>query len=208
MTWYAESPARRGRQVAGDAAAVLWVVAWVLVARWVFDLVRLLAAPADPLRRAGSSWGERLEDVAALASGVPIVGTDLAGSFTSAAGVGADITAAGQRLDDGVTAVAWVVSLLLLSLPLALALGYLALRWRWARQATAMARTRDDGSSQDLLALRALVHQPPARLRRVASDPLAGWRAGDPGVVDALADLELRRFGLRLRRPVTGEVSA
>lgn len=208
MTWYAETPARRTRQVLGDAAAVLWVVTWVLITRWVFGLVRLLAAPADPLERAGTAWGERLDEVAARAAQLPVVGTELSDSLTRAAGVGGDLATAGQRLDDAVTTLAWVVSLSLLALPLAAAALYLALRWHWSRQATAVARTRGSAATQELLALRALVRQPPARLHAVDRDPLGAWRAGDARVVGALAELELRRVGLRQPPPAAGRVGA
>jgi hypothetical protein len=208
MTWYAETPARRSRQVVGDAAVLLWVLVWALVARWVFDLVRHLAAPADPLERAGAAWSERLDEVASRAAELPLVGDELAASLGQAAGVGGDITAAGQRLDEAVTTLAWVVSLIVLVLPMTVALTYLLLRLRWARRAGEVARTRDSAANQELLALRALVHQAPARLHAVDPDPLGRWRAGDTRVVTALADLELRRFGLRQPRPLAGEAVA
>ncbi|HLS41375.1 MAG TPA: hypothetical protein VK038_11480 [Ornithinicoccus sp.] len=208
MTWYAETPARRSRQVVGDAAVVLWVAAWVLVGRWIFGLVRHLAAPADPLEQAGTAWRDRIDEVAARAADLPVVGDELAASLGRAAGVGGDLTAAGQRLDEAVTTLAWVVSLTVLVLPMTVALTYLLLRLRWARRAGEIARTRDSVATQELLALRALVHQAPARLHAVDPDPLGRWRVGDGRVVAALADLELRRFGLRQSRPLTGEVVA
>src|SRR6266545_1699921 len=48
-----------------------------------------------------------------------------------------------------------------------------------------------------VLALRALATQPLRRLSAVDDDPVAAWRQGDPETVAALADLELRRLGLR-----------
>ncbi len=65
------------------------------------------------------------------------------------------------------------------------------------------ARARD----LDLLALRALAHQPTRQLLRVTGDPAAAWRRDDTAVVRELAALELRALGLRSPRPrsVLGE---
>ena len=151
MKWYAETSARRGRQVVGDVTTALWVIAWILIGRWVFGLVRTLAAPADPLRRAGVSWRLQLDAIADRVGDIPLVGGELVGPFEGAAGVGDEVVAAGQRLDDGVTTLAWVVSLLVVSLPLVLALAYLLLRWRWARRAAVLVDNRAGPGSQELL---------------------------------------------------------
>lgn len=197
MTWYAETSARRSRQVVGDVVAVLWVAAWVVVARWVYGLVRTLAAPAEPLQGAGTSWRLQLEEVAGQVGGIPVVGERLEGSFGSVAGVGDQLVSAGQELDSGVTTLAWVVCLTLLSTPLLLALGYLTLRWWGARRRGALAAARDDAPSRQLLAMRALVLQPPQRLAALGPDPVGGWQRNEPETVDALAALQLRTVGLR-----------
>ncbi|TEX49059.1 MAG: hypothetical protein B7C55_13260, partial [Actinomycetales bacterium mxb001] len=63
MTWYSEIPARRTRQIVGDAWLVLWSALWIWVALRLYDLIMNLAAPG-----------------LAVADGA----TDLAGRFTSA----------------------------------------------------------------------------------------------------------------------------
>lgn len=200
MRWYAETPLRRTRQVLGDLAVLAWVAAWVLVGRWVYDLINALAAPARPLRSAGTGLSERMSDVAARITEVPLVGDDLTAPFTGAAGVGTDLVAAGDSLETAVDRVAWVVSLLAAGTPIVLVfVGYLLLRWLGARRTTALARGRDRPHAQELLALRALVHQPPRRLQGVTADPLGAWRSGDPALIADLADLELRQAGLRAR---------
>ena len=70
-----------------------------------------------------------------------------------------------------------------------------SVRLRYARTAgsAVVARARD----VDLLALRALAHQPTRQLLRVSGDPAAAWRRDDTGVVRELAALELRALGLR-----------
>lgn len=197
MKWYAETSARRSRQVAGDLLLLAWVVLWVLVGRAVFGVVRLLAAPAEPLQDAGSTWSGRIEDVAASAVDIPLVGSRLESPLLGAAGAGDRLVTAGQRLDEGVTSLAWLLSVAVAALPVLIVGGlYLVVRFRSARRMTALARARGAAGDRELLALRALVNQSPRRLAVIGPDPARGWREGDPEVVAALASLELRRAGL------------
>lgn len=200
MRWYADAPARRSRQVTADLLVLGWVVAWVLVGRWVFGLVMTLAAPADPLRSAGTGLESRMTEVAGRVIEIPLVGDQLDAPFTGAAGVGTDLVSAGDRLESGVRTVAWLVSLLSAGTPILLVLlVWAALRVAWVRRARALGREVGDPQSQQLLALRALVHQDPGRLQELHPDPVGAWRSGDPEAVRALADLELARVGLRSR---------
>lgn len=205
MQWYAETPARRTRQVVGDLVAVLWVVLWLLVARWTFGLVRLLAAPADPLRTAGTTVENRLDDVAGQIGEVPLVGDRLTVPFTGAADAGGSLVSAADSLDSGVTRVAWLLSVLVGAVPILVVGGvYLAVRYLWARRVHELRLLREGPSARELLALRALVHQSPRRLVRVSPDPLTAWRSGDDNVITDLADLELARLGLRSGRAAAG----
>lgn len=200
MRWYADAPARRSRQVTADLLVLGWVVAWVLVGRWVFGLVMTLAAPADPLRSAGTGLESRMTEVAGRVIEIPLVGDQLDAPFTGAAGVGTDLVSAGDRLESGVRTVAWLVSLLSAGTPILLVLlAWAALRVAWMRRARALGREVADPHSQQLLALRALVHQDPGRLQSLHPDPVGAWRSGDPEAVRALANLELSKVGLRSR---------
>ena len=78
-------------------------------------------------------------------------------------------------------------------------LVWAASRVAWVRRARALGREVADPQSQQLLALRALVHQDPRRLQSLHPDPVGAWRSGDPEAVRALADLELAQVGLRSR---------
>lgn len=208
MRWYADAPWRRSRQILADALVLLWVVVWVLVGRWVFALVTTLAAPADPLRDAGTSLRERMTEAAAQAGEIPLVGGSLGTRLTGAAAVGTDLVAAGDRLESSVRTVAWVVSLVSTATPVLLVLlVWLALRVSWSRRAAALGREVDGHGTQELLALRALVGQPPHRLQQLHPDPVAAWRTGDPATLRALADLELARVGLRSRRPLSRDAA-
>lgn len=64
MRLYATSPLRRTLQIGADLFVLVWVLAWVAIGRWVHSLVMMLASPADPLRSAGTSFSDRMTDVA------------------------------------------------------------------------------------------------------------------------------------------------
>jgi hypothetical protein len=201
MRWYADAPGRRTRQVLVDLLVAAWVVLWVLVARWVHGLVMTLAAPAAPLRDAGTSLRDRMTEAAATVTEIPLVGDRLDAPFTGAAGVGSDLVQAGDSLERSVSTVAWVVSLMTAATPVLLVvLVWLVVRVAWARRAAALGRELDDPESIELLALRALVRQDPRRLQTVFADPVGVFRSGDPASLRRLADLELATVGLRTPR--------
>lgn len=198
MRWYADTPLRRTRQVLADVLVLTWVLLWLVVGRWVHGTVLLLAAPADPLRNAGSAMRSRMEEVAGTIGDVPMVGGRLDDPFLGAAGVGTDLISAGDGLEGAVGNIALCLSVLVVGTPIVLVLAaHLLWRLSWARRASALGRELSSAETLELLALRALLHQPAARLHGVAADPVAAWRAGDPEVTRALAALELRRMGLR-----------
>lgn len=202
MRLYATSPLRRSLQIGSDALVLLWVLGWVLIGRWVHGLVMTLAAPAEPLRSAGTSLSDRMNDIAGQVVRIPLVGEELDAPFTGAAGVGSDLVRAGDALDSSVRTVAWVVSLLSAGTPILLVLLAWGLaRWVWVRRAASLGAELDDPESQQLLALRALVRQHPRRLQRLYPDPVAAYNSADPQVWRTLADLELAEMGLRSRRP-------
>ncbi|GAA5162772.1 hypothetical protein [Ornithinimicrobium tianjinense] len=201
MRWYADAPARRTRQVVADLLVLAWVVLWVLVGRWVFALVMTLAAPAEPLRDAGTSLRDRMDEVAAHVTEIPLVGDQLDAPFSGMSGVGADLVTAGDRLESSVRTVAWVVSLLSAGTPVLMVLLVWGLaRVSWARRAARLGQGTGDPETVELLALRALVRQDPRRLQKTFPDPLAAFRSGDPESLRCLADLELAEVGLRARR--------
>lgn len=206
MRLYASDPLRRTRQLTADLFVLAWVVGWVVVGRWVFGLVMTLAAPAGPLRSAGTSFSSRMTDIAGQVVRIPLVGEELDGPFVGAAGAGQDLVRAGDQLESSVRTVAWLVSLLAAGTPILLVLLAWGLaRWAWVRRAASLGREVDDPQSQELLALRALVRQDPRRLQRLFPDPVAAYRSGDPAALRELADLELAEVGLRTRRPAVGK---
>jgi hypothetical protein len=198
MKLYADAPARRARQVVGDLLLVGWVVAWLAVARVVHETTMLLARPGEQITEAGNGLAERMRDAGRAVDGAPLVGDELKAPFDGAGDAADRIASAGTSQAEAVGHLADWLSVCLAAIPILIALAvYLPLRWRFVRHATAAQRFVDAGEDLDLFALRALAGQPMHRLAEVSDDPAGDWRRRDPGVVRALAVLELEDAGLR-----------
>ncbi|MCF6745892.1 hypothetical protein E9529_16730 [Blastococcus sp. KM273128] len=198
MRLYAEHPALRARQLAADVGFLVWVVAWVLVARAAHGAVLLLAAPGRAVEDLGRSVAGSMDSAASAAEGVPLVGDELAAPFSALSGAGGSVRGAGQSAQDAVETLATILAVVLVLLPV----GWLLLRWlpwrlRWARDAGAAGRLAGSGAGLDVLAVRALAHAPLPRLAALPPGTGAAWHAGDPVAARALAAVELDRLGLR-----------
>jgi len=200
MRWYAERPDRRARQVLADALVLTWTIIWIWFASKAFDLVGQLAVPGRKLESGGTSLAGSLADAGQRAGDVPLIGGALSAPLNAASQASNSVAGAGQDMQDAVRDVAWLLAILVvLVMAGSVVLVWLLLRVRYLRQAGAAARLRDANPDTDLFALRALVNQPLSTLVRVDPDPAAAWRSGDQPVIAKLADLELRRWGLRGR---------
>ena len=201
MKLYADRVPAAVRQLLTDILVVLWVYAWVRAGLWVNDMVEKLGVPGQKLQEAGTGIAGNLGDIGGKVGRVPLVGDDLTAPFNSAADAAKSIAEAGRQQQDIVDTLALVVALIAVAVPLALVLfGWLPLRLRWMRRAAVASAVRDQPAGRDLLALRALAGQPLNRLAKLGPDIAQSWRNGDAEAVDALAELELRRLGLRSRR--------
>jgi hypothetical protein len=190
------------RQVLVDLLVAAWVYAWVRAAMWLHDLVEKLAVPGQKLEGAGTGLADNLADAGSKVGRVPLVGDELTGPFTSAAGAANSIAEAGRQTQEVVGNLALALALLTLAAPLALVLfGWLPLRLRWMRRAGVAARVRNEPAGQDLLALRALATRPLNELTRLGPDIAQSWRNGDAAAVRALAALELKDLGLKPAKP-------
>ena len=204
MKLYADTPARRSRQIFGD----LWVVAWAVFSVWlatmVFDVTMKLAVPGRKMESAATTMGEKLRDAGNSVDNVPMVGDKLAKPISGAGG------AAG----------------------LARRCRALAGRGCAYLRVVAGHRGRDrphrDGAVDVHPAAHA-VHPPgqhpraparhrgryrPARASRhhrqpltvlddITDDPAGDWRSGNLPVIRALAAVELRDIGLKPSAIVT-----
>jgi hypothetical protein len=202
MRLYADRPEHRTRQLAADLGLLAWAVLWVLVARVVHGAVLVLAEPGQAVADLGRSISDAMGDAAGVAADVPVVGDELAGPFDALGSAGGAVTGAGEGASDAVHTLATVLAVVLVLLPV----GWLLLRWLrwrlgWLREVTAADRLLASGADGvpdlELLAARAMATAPLSRLARLPAGTGAGWRAGDPAALRALAGLELSRLGLR-----------
>jgi hypothetical protein len=198
MKVYADSPARRTRQLVGDLLLVVWVVFWVWVAANVHEVTMRLATPGERLNAAGGGLADRLRDAGDTVAGLPVVGDEARSPFDGAGGAADAIADAGAAQAEAVEQLALWLGLSIGAIPvLVVAVFYLPLRWRFTRQAGAAQRFIDADEDLDLFALRAMANQPMHRLASVTDDPAGAWRRRETAVVRSLAILELRDLGLR-----------
>lgn len=195
MSWYAETPALRSRQLLLDVAVVVWVLVWWRIGAAVHTAVSRLAEPGRDLEAAGDRISGGLSGAADGADDVPLVGDGLRAPLDLAAEAGQSLSSAGAAQQDAVQVIALVLALVIAGLPVVLALcWWLPSRIGFAREHRAAVQLRDD---VELWALRAALHQPLPELARLGPDPVGRWRRGEPGAAEALARLERQSRGLR-----------
>ncbi|MFJ3582944.1 hypothetical protein ACIPPS_12055 [Streptomyces sp. NPDC090127] len=200
MRLYAQTPARRNRQVLVDLIAVLLIGAVVWGALAVREAIMLLAEPGVRVESSGDGLAAELGNAGDAASDVPLVGGLLSKPLRSAADASAGFADAGESLQQAVSQLATVTTTVLIVVPVALVLLlWLPPRLRWIRRGTTVRRLVDAPGGVDLLALRALTG-PPGDLVALSVPPggLAdAWRRGDQLVIADLCEVALRQAGLR-----------
>jgi len=196
--WYAETPARRSRQLISDGAALLGLLLCLWAGTTVHDLTTGLAEPGRSLESAGADLAARMDDAGAAADSVPVAGDALAAPFDGAGEASRAIEGAGVQQQAAVANLANTLGWVMGGLPaLLVTAGWLPWRIRFRRQSGQAVRLREADGGLDVLALRALARQPLGALVGAGPGIVDGWRANDPAAISALADLELRRLGLR-----------
>ncbi|MET1058877.1 MAG: hypothetical protein ABWX84_04740, partial [Nocardioides sp.] len=198
MKMYADSPARRTRQIVADLLVVLWLVFWVWAGWWVHEGVQELARPAERTQSAATGLATSLRDTGDSLGGIPLIGDTAARPLDEAAGHAEDLAESSARGVDTINSLALKLGLGVAIAPMLIAFAiYLPARVTFIRNATAGQQFVDSTHDLDLFAMRALANQPLHLLARISPDPAGGWRARDPWVVAQLAALEMRDVGLR-----------
>ncbi|MEU3017377.1 hypothetical protein ABZ635_08310 [Nocardiopsis sp. NPDC007018] len=202
MKLYADTPVRAVLQLVSDLFALVWVCAWVYAALTLREAVLTLNRPGELMASTGAGFTEHMGTAAENVRQVPFAGDALATPFDNLSDTGATMSQAGESFQETVGTLAVTLPLLVVAIPLYLvAATWLPMRVRWIRRATGtrrLDRLAPDAQAR-LLALRALSSASTSRLLEVHADPAGAWRANDPATVAGLADLELRRLGLRPR---------
>jgi hypothetical protein len=208
LRWYAEIPARRIRQLTADVIAGLALLVCLWIGNGVHDLAIKLAAPGHAMEVAGADFAQHMNDAGATVSDIPLMGDTLQAAFDQSSDAGRAIEDAGVQQQDAVSTFAITMALISGGIPALFVLAvWLPPRIRYARRAAQAATLRDVHAGLDVFAFRALARRPIGDLARLRADPAAGWRTGDPEVIQALARLELRHLGLRPvpRRSIAAE---
>ncbi|GAA3020433.1 hypothetical protein [Streptomyces fulvorobeus] len=200
MRLYAQTPARRSRQLLADLIAAALIYAAVRLALAVRDAIMLLADPGRKAEGAGTSLSKGLGDAGDAASKVPFVGDQLQKPLRSAAEAGNGLADAGRSLQDAVSHLATLTTVALIAIPVVFVLLlWLPPRLRWIRRSGVTRRITEGPGGADLLALRVLTG-PPRDLAALPVPPggfAAAWRRGDEQVIADLAAIGLRKAGLR-----------
>lgn len=198
MKLYADTPARRTRQVVSDGWMLFWIVLWIWIGVKIDDLVMNLAIPGRKLTEAGDGFEGGLLDAGDKVAGVPLIGDNIRTPFEKASEAGGALRGAGEAQVEAVDKLATFLGVTIAVMPILILLVLWAPhRIRFVRQATSAQKFIDAAPDLDLFALRALARQPMTELARIHEDPSGAWRAQDPVVVRALAALELKETGLR-----------
>ena len=198
MKMYADSPARRTRQIVADLLVVLWLVFWVWAGWSVHETTQELALPAERTQAAAAGLSSSLGETADSLGGIPLIGSSAARPLDEASAYADELAAASGRGIDAVNGLALKLGLAIALTPVLIVLFfYLPPRITFVRNATAGQQFVDSTHDLDLFAIRALANQPLHLLARISPDPAGAWRARDPRVVAQLAALEMHDVGLR-----------
>ena len=205
MKMYADSPARRTRQIVADLLVVLWLVFWVWAGWSVHETTQELARPAERTQSAAAGLSASLGDTADSLGDIPLIGSSASRPLDEASAYADELAAASGRGIDAVNGLALKLGLAVALTPILIVLFfYLPPRITFVRNATAGQQFVDSTHDLDLFAMRALTHQPLHVLARISADPAGAWRARDPQVVAQLAALEMHDVGLRPPRWLAG----
>lgn len=198
MKLYADRPPRLAAQLLADLLTVVWIAGWVLLGRFVHEMVSALAVPGEKMDDAGTSLSAKMLEAAGKVDDLPLVKDGIAVPFEGAAKAADQLRAAGEAQVDAVSTLAIWLAVGVVVVPVLMWLMiYVPLRWRFIRNATSAQRFVKAGSGTDLLALRAISTQPLHKLTKISDNPAQAWRDGDAEVVRKLAALELRSVGLK-----------
>ncbi|WP_143143660.1 hypothetical protein [Agrococcus sp. Marseille-P2731] len=195
---YSAQPIRALLQIAGDLLAIAIVVLSIWISQLVREAIASLGVLGTRIEDAGSGFSTSLRDAGEALAQVPLVGEGIAQPFRDASVPADELAAAGVSLRSGVDTLATAVGTALWLLPvLVVLLLWVLPRVRSAVRAGATGRLARSREGRDLLALRALVGQPTARLLAAVPDPVGAFREADAAGLEALAAIELRSAGVR-----------
>ena len=190
---------RKGRLF--TLAILLWIALWIGFAVAIALDIHDLSSFSDTLSSSGRALGQTGQALHQL-DAVPFVGPRIATLATRIEAVARSAEASGASSRSNVTRLSILLGIAIALIPtIPLVALYLPLRISAAKDVRAVRRSlaREDGDPlfDEFLARRAAQTLPFHLLRQVSDNP---WRDIAEGRTGPLADLELRRLGLRRRR--------
>ena len=200
MKLYSDFPARRTAQISADLIALGFITLFLWIGTLVYAAIAVLAAFGRTIEDAGNGFEETMADAGETLGGVPFIGGGIRAPFDAASGAGTLLAEAGQAQQDLVMTAALIIAIVVALIPILLVVWiWLRRRLRWARRATEARNLSRLEDGPDILALRALMNADYREIRSIDREPVDAWRRGDKEVMRALAQLELREAGVRLR---------
>ena len=192
-------------QILADLGLVAWATLWVFLGIKVHGVFLLLTHPAFATQESAQMLSDLFLGAAQSVHDVPVVGSLLEPPLDSFGSTMASLVAATMTFIHFVQITAVVLGIIVVAVPVVLYLWkWLPWRFAFVREATAGKRLIPADASPEFFALRAIAGAPMRDLARITPDPMGAWNRGDPEVIRRLANLELRRTGLKLPRPRTG----
>jgi hypothetical protein len=206
IRFYPEVHERFVKTLLADVAVLALLAAFAWFGFKVHDAVEELTVLGRGVNEAGTAVQGGFDAAAAGVDGIPVIGDELAGAFTSAgAGTGGNVAALGERGEDAVSDLANLLGLVVFLVPALLVLAIaVPPRLRQIRRLTAADRLlgRTDGQvtgeRRRFLAMRAAFSLPYTTLARYTSDPFGDLAAER---YDALVAAALDDAGLRAPTP-------
>jgi hypothetical protein len=202
IRFYPEVPERFARTLLADLAVLALLAFFAWLGFKVHDAIEELTVLGRGVNEAGTAVQSGFDAAAASVEGIPVVGDEIAGAFTSAgAGTGGNVAELGRRGEEEVSDVADLLGLVVFLVPALLVLAIaVPPRLRQIRRLTAadrlLGRTAGHvtGERRRFLAMRAAFSLPYTTLVRYTSDPFGDLAAGryDALVAAALDDAGLQ----------------
>jgi hypothetical protein len=175
-----------------DVAVVVWVAAWITLGLLVGREVRDLRELSDTVVATGVAVVDSI-------GSLPLVGGEVGKVADQVRAAGRSAQASGRDSRDSTENLAVLLALSIALIPALPLLGlYAPLRISWTREARAVRRAVAANPSDPVLlrflANRALLNLPFPEVAAVSPDP---FQDVEEGQVQALANRELRRLGIR-----------
>ncbi|MBV8862243.1 MAG: hypothetical protein JO082_11990 [Mycobacterium sp.] len=197
---YSTRPMRLLAQLFSDVSVTIWTAIWAVVGLAVHDAIAVIGKAGRQIETGSEGVANNLASAGHGAQHIPLLGKVVSKPFTAAADAALDIAGAGHSLH---ATAGWLSVLLAVAVAappiLAVTMPWLFLRIRFFRRKWVVTALAGTPEGEQLLALRALANRPPAKLVQISPDPVGAWRREDFWTIRALAALELRSAGIRVR---------